>query len=72
MDQCRTEARWTDMTYKLALLVVTLAVIPLLFVNFWLGLAAAIAAYAIVAMVANRRMDDAYLKALKRVRLPRV
>ena len=60
------------MTYKLALLVVTLAVIPLLFVNFWLGLAAAIAAYAIVAMVANRRMDDAYLKALKRVRLPRV
>ena len=47
------------MVYKLALLVVTLAVIPLLFVNFWVGLAAAIAAYAIVAMVANRSMDDA-------------
>jgi hypothetical protein len=47
--------------YKSALLVLTLAIIPLLYVNAWLSLAAAIAAYVVAAKLANRRMDRVFL-----------
>ena len=49
------------MPYKSALLVLALAIVPLLYVNSWLGIAAAIAAYAIAARLANREMDRVFL-----------
>lgn len=54
------------MLYKSALLVLTLAIVPLLYLNAWLSLAAAIAAYIIAAKLANRHLDRAFL--LRRLR----
>jgi hypothetical protein len=49
------------MPYKSALLVLTLAVIPSFYVNTWLGMAAAVAAYVVAAKIANRQMDRVFL-----------
>ena len=49
------------MPYKSALIVLTLAIVPLLYFNVWLSLGAAIAAYIIAARLANRRMDRVFL-----------
>ena len=43
--------------YKLALLLLTLAVIPLFYVSIWLGLAAVIAIYSLIARLANKDLD---------------
>jgi hypothetical protein len=47
--------------YKSALLMLTLAIMPLLYVNAWLSAAAAIAAYVVAAKLANRHMNRAFL-----------
>ena len=47
--------------YKTVLLLLTLAIAPLLYVNGWLSLAAAIAAYVVAAKLANRQFDRAFL-----------
>ena len=49
------------MPYKSALIVLTLAIVPLLYFNVWLSLGAAIAAYIIAARLANRQMDRVFL-----------
>ena len=49
------------MLYKSAFLVLTMAIVPLLYLNAWLSLAAAIAAYIIAAKLANRQLDRAFL-----------
>lgn len=49
------------MPYKSALLVLTLAMMPLLYVNAWLSLAAAIGAYLVAAKLANRHMNRVFL-----------
>jgi len=54
--------------YKLALLLLTLAVVPLFYLNIWLGLAALVAAYALIARVANRHFDSQSRKSAKPVR----
>ena len=43
--------------YKLALLLLAIAVIPLLYVSIWLGLAAVIAVYVLIARLANKDFD---------------
>ena len=49
------------MPYKSTLFVLTLAVIPSFYVNTWLGMAVAVAAYVVAAKVANRQMDRVFL-----------
>ena len=49
------------MPYKLSLVVLTLAILPLLYVEAWLGLGAALVAYALAAKLANQDMDRAFL-----------
>lgn len=56
------------MPLKLTFAVFTLAVIPLLYVNIWLGLASAIATYAVAARLATKSMDKAHSEAFRRVR----
>ena len=56
------------MAYKVAFALLTLAVIPLLFVNLWLGSAAAVGAYTLAARLANKSMDNAQMEAFRRVR----
>lgn len=51
----------TYMLYKSALIVLTLAILPLLYFNVWLSLGAAIAAYIMAAKLANRQMDRVFL-----------
>ncbi|MCL6682987.1 hypothetical protein [Sphingomonas alba] len=43
--------------YKLALVPLTIAVMPLFFVSIWCGLAALIAIYALAARLANKDFD---------------
>ena len=43
--------------YKLALLLLTIAVIPLLYISIWLGLAAVVAVYVLIARFANKDFD---------------
>jgi hypothetical protein len=47
--------------YKSALLVLALAVVLLFYIDVWLGLAAAITAYATAAKLANHEMDRVFL-----------
>ena len=47
--------------YKTVFLLLTLAIVPLLYVNGWLSLTAAIAAYLVAAKLANRQFDRAFL-----------
>jgi len=54
--------------YKLALLLLTVAVIPLFSINVWLGLAALVAAYALIARFANRHFDRQSRESVKPVR----
>jgi len=54
--------------YKLALLLLTLAVIPLLYISIWLGLAALIAVYALIARFANKDFDRQSRKHVKPLR----
>jgi hypothetical protein len=54
--------------YKLALLLLTLAVVPLFYLNIWLGMAALVAAYALIARFANRHFDNQSRKSVKPVR----
>ena len=49
------------MPCKLSLVVLTLAILPLLYVNAWLSLGAALVAYALAAKLANQDMDRAFL-----------
>lgn len=54
-------------TYKVALVILTLAMIPMLFLNTWLGLATAFAAYSIAAKLADGALDKAAnLRGIKR------
>ena len=46
---------------KWMLLVTAVAIIPLFYVNVWLGLAAAIVAYVLSAKLANRDMDRIFV-----------
>lgn len=46
---------------KWMLLVLALAIIPLFYVNVWLGLTTAIVAYVLSAKLANRDMDRIFL-----------
>jgi hypothetical protein len=54
-------ARWcpgqTVNRYNLALLLLTLGVMPLFYVNSWLGIVAVIAIYGLVARLANKDFD---------------
>ena len=50
-----------NMPYKLSLVVLTLAILPLLYVEAWLSLGAARVAYALAAKLANQDMDRAFL-----------
>jgi len=50
-----------NMSYKLSLIVLTLAILPLLYVEAWLSLGAALIAYALAAKLANQHMDRAFL-----------
>ena len=43
--------------YKLALSLLTLSLIPLFYVSIWLGLAAVIAIYSLIARLANKDFD---------------
>jgi formate-dependent nitrite reductase membrane component NrfD len=43
--------------YRLALVLLSVAVVPLFYLSFGMGLAAAIAAYALIARLANRDLD---------------
>jgi hypothetical protein len=43
--------------YKLALLLLTLVVAPLFYVSTWLGVAAAIAIYSLIARLADNDLD---------------
>jgi len=43
--------------YKLALLLLTIAIVPLFYVSVWMGLAGLIATYALIARFANRAFD---------------
>jgi len=54
--------------YKLALLLLTFAVIPLFYLNIWLGLVALVAAYALIARFANRHFDSQSRESAKPVR----
>lgn len=47
--------------YKTVFLLLTLAIVPLLYVNAWLSLASAIASYVAAAKLANRQFDRAFL-----------
>ena len=59
------------MALKIALLVLLLAVLPLFYVNTWMGLGAAVAAYALAAKLATRHMDRVFLvRSLKVKRKP--
>ena len=51
---------------KLALLALTVAVIPLLYLSVWVGLAALIAIYALAAKLANRDFDRQFRDRAKR------
>ena len=50
-----------NMPCKLSLVVLTLAILPLLYVEAWLSLSAALVAYALAAKLANQDMDRAFL-----------
>ena len=54
--------------YKLALLLLTLTVVPLFYLNIWLGLVALVAAYALIARFANRHFDRQSRESVKPVR----
>jgi len=43
--------------FKLALLLLTIAIVPLFYVSVWMGLAALIAGYAVAARLANQHFD---------------
>ena len=49
-----------NMSYKLSLTALTLAILPLLYVEAWLSLVAALMAYALAAKLANQHMDRAF------------
>ena len=58
--------------YKLALLLLTIAVIPLLYISIWLGLAAVVAVYVLIARFANKDFDrqlQEHITALRRRKL---
>ena len=48
--------------YKLALLLLTLALIPLFYVSVWLGVAAGIVMYGLIARLANKDFDRQHRK----------
>ena len=52
----RAHGRSVD-RYKLALLLLTFAVIPLFYISTWLGVAAVIAIYSLIARLANKDFD---------------
>jgi len=57
--------------YKLALLLLTVALIPLFYVSVWLGVAAGIVMYSLIARLANRDFDRQrrkHIKPLRRIR----
>jgi len=54
--------------YKLALLLLTIAVIPLMYIHIWLGLAAVIALYALIARLANKDFDRQSQKHITQLR----
>lgn len=68
LDVVRHEVHgsWVD-RYKLALLMLALAAIPLFYVNIWLGLAATIAIYGLLVRLANRAFDRQSRKAISPV-----
>jgi hypothetical protein len=51
--------------YKLALLLLTIAFVPLFYVSVWMGLAALICAYALAARLANKDFDRQSQKRIK-------
>jgi len=63
----RTRGTWTQTgtvlvaaimgRYKLALVCLTIAVVPLFYISVWLGLTAFLAAYALTAKLANNDFD---------------
>ena len=61
-----------NITYKLALVVLTLAVLPLLYLEAWLGLGSALVAYALAAKLANQDMDRAFLIRTLKGRAPAI
>jgi hypothetical protein len=63
----RRMARIVD-RYKLALLMLTITVIPLLYIRIWLGLVAVIALYALIARLANKDFDRQFQKHLRQRR----
>lgn len=58
LDQLANRAHGTTLDrYKLLLLLLAIALIPLFYVNLWLGLAAAAAIYGLVARLATKDLD---------------
>lgn len=68
LDAARHEVHgsWVD-RYKLALLMLALAAIPLFYLNIWLGLAATVAIYGLLVRLANRAFDRQSRKAISPV-----
>jgi len=54
--------------YKLALISLTLAAVPLFYVSVWLGVAAVIAIYGLTARLANRDFDRRHGKQMAPLR----
>ena len=63
----RTHGSWTQKgtgliaaimdRYKPALLLLTIAIVPLFYISMWIGLTALLAAYALTAKLANNDFD---------------
>ena len=51
--------------YKLALVLLTIAIVPLFYVSVWMGLAGIIGAYALTARLANKDFDRQSQKRMK-------
>jgi hypothetical protein len=63
MDATKHRAHgWSVDRYKLALLLLALAVIPLFYVATWLGVAAVIAIYSLIARLANQDFERRFRK----------
>ncbi len=48
--------------YNVALVLIMLAVVPLFYISVWLGVAAAVAIYGLIARLANQDLDRQYRK----------
>ena len=51
--------------YKLALILLTIAIVPLFYVSVWMGLATLVAAYTLTAKLANKDFDRQTKKRIK-------